>query len=149
MHGHWTGLPEDFDESEWFGFIYEITNNLTGRKYIGKKQLHSYRRKKIKGRKNRKRVVKDSDWRTYTGSCQELNEDIESLGKEKFSFVVLQLCKTKGELTYAEVECQVKRNVLTETMESGDRLYYNGNILNRFFPRSISDLSRSTDHTQQ
>lgn len=146
MHGHWCKFPDDFDESEWFGFIYEITNTVTGRKYIGKKQLHSYRRKKIKGRKNRKRVVKDSDWRTYTGSCDELNEDIKNTGKEKFSFDILRLCKTKGELTYSEVEFQIKRNVLTETMENGDRLYYNGNILNRFFPQSASALLREEKH---
>jgi len=142
MYGHWTGIPDIFDESEWFGFIYEITNVDTGKKYIGKKQFHSYTRKKVKGRTNRKRVVKESNWKKYTGSCDELNQDIERLGKEKFSFEVLRLCKTKGELTYSEVEIQIKRNVLTETMENGDRLYYNGNIMNRFFPQSASALLR-------
>jgi len=133
VNGHWTNLPEDFIPSEWWGFVYCITRNDTGRKYIGKKQLNSYTRKKVKGRKNRKRVVKESNWKEYTGSCDELNKEIEELGKEKFTFEVLKLCKTKGELTFSEVEYQIKNNVLTESLEDGSRAYYNSNIMNRWF----------------
>ena len=63
MNGHWTNLPDDFDPDEWFGFVYLITHKESGIKYIGKKQIHSYTRKKVKGRKNRKRVVKEAKWR--------------------------------------------------------------------------------------
>tara|TARA_Y100000310_G_scaffold133273_1_gene132179 strand:- start:1468 stop:1908 length:441 start_codon:yes stop_codon:yes gene_type:complete len=135
-YGHWNNLPDNFDPSDWFGFVYCITRNDTQRKYIGKKQIHSYRRKKVKGRKNRKKVITEAKWRTYTGSCDELNEEIETLGKDKFTFEVLKLCKTKGELTYSEVEYQIKRDVLTSLLEDGSKEYYNSNIMSRWFSSS-------------
>ena len=141
MYGHWNNLPDDFNIDEWFGFVYLITHIESNRKYIGKKQLHSYTRKKVAGRKNRKRVVKESKWKEYTGSCAELNEDIKQLGKYQFSFEVLKLCKTRGELTFSEVEYQFKRDVLSECLETGTRSYYNANIMNRWFPQPSSDPS--------
>ena len=135
MFGHWENLPVDFEPDRWFGFVYQITHRETGRKYIGKKQLHQYTRKKVAGRKNRKRVVKESKWKSYTGSCDELNQDIEEYGKENFKFEVLKLCKTRGELTFSEVEYQIKNDVLSECMDNGDRAYYNSNIMNRWFAR--------------
>ena len=135
-YGHWNNLPTDFEPSNWFGFVYRITRKDTGRKYIGKKQIHSYRRKKVKGRKNRKRVITEAKWREYTGSCDELNLEIKTLGKEKFSFEVLKLCKTKGELTFSEVEYQIKNDVLTSLLEDGSREYYNSNIMSRWFSKS-------------
>ncbi len=135
-YGHWNNLPDTFDPADWFGFVYCITRKDTKRKYIGKKQIHSYRRKKVKGRKNRKKVITEAKWRTYTGSCDELNEEIKTLGKDKFTFEVLKLCKTKGELTYSEVEYQIKRDVLTSLLEDGSKEYYNSNIMSRWFSSS-------------
>jgi hypothetical protein len=135
MYGHWNNLPEDFDPNHWFGFVYLITNTENQKKYIGKKQIHSYRRKKIKGRKNRKRTITESKWRDYTGSCDDLNDDIALLGKNTFTFEVLHLCKTKGELTYSEVEYQIKLNVLSAQL-NGEKEYYNSNIMSRWFSSS-------------
>ena len=132
-NGHWNNLPNDFDPDDWFGFVYQITNKETGRMYIGKKQIHSYRRKKVKGRKNRKRVTSESKWKEYTGSCEELNLEIKNTGKEKFTFEVLKLCKTRGELTFSEVEYQIKNDVLTLLLEDGTRAFYNSNIMSRWF----------------
>ena len=79
--GHWkpnyNQLGESFDPSTFFGFVYKITRRDTGRSYIGKKQLIFTERRKVKGRVNRKHVKKESDWKTYTGSCEELNTEIE------------------------------------------------------------------------
>ena len=122
--GHWK-FDKDFDPDEWFGFIYRIVDLTTGREYIGKKQFHSYTRKVIKGRKNRKKVTKESNWKEYTGSSTELNEQIELKGKESFDFFIESLHKTKGSLYYAEVEKHIKENVLRERMENGERKYYN------------------------
>ena len=48
--GHWE--PDlDFSIDDYFGFVYKITNIQTQRSYIGRKQFHSYTRKKIKERK--------------------------------------------------------------------------------------------------
>ena len=121
-------IPEGY-----FGFVYLITNKITGRKYIGKKQFNSYRSKKVKDKKRRKRYILESDWKYYWGSCEELLEDIKELGEDNFSREILRLCKTKRDLTYSEVELQIKADVLTALDEKGHRLYYNSNIMSRWF----------------
>ena len=62
------------------GFVYLITNTTNDKKYIGKK-LAQFKRSKppLKGRKNKRRTLVESDWRDYYGSSDELNEDIEKL----------------------------------------------------------------------
>lgn len=117
-------LPEDC-----VGFVYLITNNLTGRKYIGKKLAKfsrtTYKMVKLKnGKKKRKKIRGkiDSDWQTYYGSSPELSKDIEALGVENFSREILFYCKSKSECSYIEAREQFARRVL----ESND--YYNGHI---------------------
>jgi len=68
-NGHWQ-YPIEIDAQEWFGFVYRIIELNTGREYIGKKQLKMYTKKKIKDRKNRKTVIKESAWRKYTVAPQ-------------------------------------------------------------------------------
>ena len=86
------------------------------------------RRIKITGRKNRKIKKFESDWKIYTGSSKCLNLDIEIYGKENFEFIIESLHMTKASLSYAEVEKQVKENVLREKMEDGTNKYYNKQI---------------------
>jgi hypothetical protein len=119
-HGHW--ICEKF-EPESFGFIYLITNIKNNRKYIGKKQLQFKKSRRLKSRKNRKVSYSESDWKTYTGSCRELNEDIEKYGKENFTFQILKFCKSKWELGYEEIKLQIENEVIK------NKQYYNG-ILN-------------------
>ena len=135
--GHWNPnlnqLGEDFDPMNFFGFIYRITHKVSGRSYIGKKQLVFTERRKVKGRTNRKHVKKESDWKTYTGSCIELNEEIEKFGKEAFDFEILKFCHNKRDLGYTETKFQFVENVLEEKFSNGERKYYNSNIMNRWF----------------
>ena len=128
-------MNEDIQPTDYFGFVYRITQKETGRSYIGKKQLIFTRRKKVKGRINRKHVKKESDWKEYTGSCDELNQEIKTLGKERFDFEILKFCKTKSELGYTETEYQFKEDVLTSIFPDGERKYYNSNIMNRWFAK--------------
>jgi hypothetical protein len=117
-------LPEDC-----VGFVYLITNNISGRKYIGKKLAKfsktSYRVVKLKnGNKKRKRIKSkiDSDWQLYYGSNDQLNQDIQALGADNFTREILFYCRSKAECSYVEAREQFNHRVL----ESDD--YYNGQI---------------------
>ena len=117
-------LPENC-----IGFVYLITNTISGRKYVGKKlskfSKTSYKVVKLKnGKKKRKRIKSkvDSDWQIYYGSNVELNKDVETLGVDKFTREILYYCKSKAECSYVEAREQFNRKVL-ETTD-----YYNGQI---------------------
>jgi len=122
--GHWI-LNESVEiTEETFGFIYEITNTVTNKKYIGKKQCHSrIKRKPLKGKKRNRIDSKESDWKTYTSSSNELIEDIKKHGKDKFIFKILRTCDSKWALAYFEAKEQMEKDVLFR------KDYYNG-ILN-------------------
>jgi len=127
----WTylGNPIETLPDECIGFVYIITNVISGKKYIGKK-LGKFSKIKYKThvQKNGKKVKKkiksliDSDWQDYFGSSDNLHKDIELLGKENFTREILYFCKTKAELSYLEAKEQFDRRVL----ETDD--YYNGII---------------------
>lgn len=120
-------LPEDC-----IGFVYLITNTVSGRMYIGKK-LAKFSKTTTKtvvlknGTKKKKKIKSkiDSDWQEYYGSSNELNKDVETFGKENFLREILFFCKSKAECSYIEAREQFTRRVL----ESDD--YYNNNIMIR------------------
>lgn len=126
-YGHWHA-PWEFDPEEWYGFIYRVTNKENGMQYIGRKFFFSRTRKKVKGRKNRKVIMKESDWRTYTTSSKRINAEILERGKEIFEFEIIELCKTRGDLTYREAETQWAEKVLEAQLPDGSRKYYNNAI---------------------
>ena len=100
--------PEEFQ-----GFVYQITELDTGKKYIGKKFF--WRPKTLPITKTRKRRVKtrvESDWRNYYGSSQEVKLLVEEKGREKFKREILRLCETKGECSYYEAKLQFEKDVL-------------------------------------
>ena len=117
-------LPEDC-----VGFVYLITNIITGKKYIGKK-LAKFAKTTTKtvtlknGTKKKKKIRSkvDSDWREYYGSSDALTKDIDTLGKDNFKREILFYCKSKAECSYIEAREQFTHKVL----ESHD--YYNGHI---------------------
>ena len=117
-------LPEDC-----VGFVYLITNTVSGRKYIGKKLAKfsktTYRVIKLKnGNKKRKKIRSkiDSDWQTYYGSNDELNQDIHALGSDKFTREILYYCTSKSQCSYIEAREQFRHQVLESDA------YYNGQI---------------------
>ena len=128
-------LPEDC-----VGFVYLITNKLSGRKYIGKKLAKfsktSYKVVKLKnGNKKRKRIKSkiDSDWQLYYGSNDQLNKDIETLGVDNFTREILFYCTSKAACSYVEAREQFNHKVL----ESDD--YYNGQIVCRIHGSHIKN----------
>ena len=85
-------IPDEYE-----GFVYLITNTTTGQKYVGKK-LAKFKTTKppLKGKKNKRRGTKESDWRTYWGSSDRLNADVAELGGDKFTREILYLCKVEA-----------------------------------------------------
>ena len=81
----------------------------------------------------KRRVKKESDWKKYYGSCPELKEDIERLGRQNFSRTILSLHKTPGKTNFEETKQLFLNGVLTESLDTGGPAYYNGNILSRYF----------------
>ena len=117
---------------DYVGFVYQITNQITNRKYIGKKNFYFSKTKQVKGKKKRFKV--ESDWQDYYGSNKELAADVVELGKENFKREILKLCNSKGEFGYYEAKYQFDKNVL----ESDE--YYNTWIMVRVHKKHLTFL---------
>jgi hypothetical protein len=128
-----------FDFTEYYGYIYMTVHTKTGRSYIGKKAFQHTTNKKL-GKKElaeipvtrgkrptKKQVIKESDWRTYYGSANE----IKLLPKDEMKRYVIMLCKTKKQLTYCETKYLFQYNVLED-----DR-FINDNILGKFYRKDL------------
>jgi hypothetical protein len=140
----WTyqGLPVEELPEDCVGFVYLITNCISGRKYIGKKLAKfaktTYKVVKLKnGTKKKKRIRSkiDSDWQTYYGSNEELNKDVAALGADQFTREIMYYCRSKAECSYIEAREQFTHKVL----ESQD--YYNGQISVRVHGSHIKKLN--------
>ena len=101
------------------GYVYSIENLVTCRKYIGKKNFYFAATKQVKGKK--KRYKKESDWKTYYSSSEELKEDVLKLGTEFFKRDILRICYNKAEFSYYEAKYQFDCDCILKPKE-----YYNG-----------------------
>ena len=111
-------LPENCE-----GFVYLITNLTNDKKYVGKKLARfKVTKPPLKGKKNKRRSTKESDWRTYWGSSDWLIEDVKELGEDQFTREILYYCQSRGMLSYLEAKEQFDREVLLSDE------YYNGII---------------------
>lgn len=111
-------LPDDCE-----AFVYIITNKKNDMKYVGKK-LAKFKTTKppLKGKKNKRRGFKESDWKTYWGSSDHLKADVEKYGEENFIREILHMCPSRGISSYLEAKEQFDREVLLSDE------YYNGII---------------------
>ena len=122
-----------------YGFVYQTTHLPTNKKYIGKKSL-IYNLKKKLGKKEKalwegkgrppvyKRVLKESDWKTYYGS----HSFIKDANEEDLTREILEIAYHKKELTYIECKYQFTLGVLES------KSYLNDNILGKFFDRDFA-----------
>lgn len=133
-----------------YGFIYQVTHLPTNRKYIGKKVLYFERNVKL-GKKElqalkeerkskgiggrtpaKKKVVKESDWKTYYGSQTEIKELVNNGKESDFKREILKFVDNKKHLTY--YEC--KYLFIYEVLENNEE-YINDNILAKFYSKDF------------
>jgi len=122
---------DDFPETA-VGFVYEITNKATGRKYIGKKILHSAKKKVVNGKNKRYKV--ESDWQKYFGSSEEVKSDLKLFGKQNFERRIIEICFSKSHMSYSETKEIFMRDALLK--ES----YYNSWLTARINKKNLKGL---------
>lgn len=116
-------------ENKHAGFVYIITNEKNGKKYIGKKLFFTKRGKKLV----------HSNWNNYFGSSKQLLADVEKYGKENFTRTIIRLCTTKLEMSFVEAKLQFDNDVLF------DDDFYNGIIHCRIrASKSLHDAIKGT-----
>lgn len=116
------------------GFVYLITNLVTGRLYVGKKTaVKKITRPPLKGRRLKRHSTQESDWRDYWGSSQSLQADIDQLGHDHFRREILHFCRSRSECNYLEAREQFDRRVLESD------LYYNNQIMVRIHGSHIQN----------
>jgi hypothetical protein len=98
---------------------------------LGKKELANL--PTARGKKpSKKKVTKESDWKIYYGSAQEVKDLLKVTPKDKIIRSVLHICKTKKELTYYECKYLFQYSVLEPESK-----YINDNILGKFFRKDF------------
>lgn len=117
------------------GFVYVITDASNNKKYCGKKLLLSKRKlAPLRGQKRKRLKIVQSDWPTYYGSSEKVNEEV-ALRVNDFHREILVFAKTKGTLNYMEAKYQFEHEVLLRRSE-----YYNGIINCRINSSHLKEL---------
>jgi hypothetical protein len=120
------------------GFVYEITQLTTGRKYIGKKSLYTHRTlPPLKGEKKKRKIIKESDWQKYYGSQTDLKQLVKA-NTQDFYREILEFAYTKKTLTYLENKFLFTRGVI----EPGSN-YFNSNIESRYFRKDFHETDKN------
>jgi hypothetical protein len=134
--------PFDSDMIEdYIGFVYEVYDKEAKMKYIGKKKFWSkVTRPPLKGKKNKRRSVKESDWKSYYGSSEEVKQLVENTGEWRFKRKILRLCKSLGEMSYYEMKEQLDNDVLLKPDE-----YYNAFVGGKIHRRHLGHLIKKSD----
>ena len=139
---------EDMPEGT-YGFIYHVTHLPTKKKYIGKKVLFFERNVKLGKRElealkeerkaagiggrvpQKKKVVKESDWKEYYGSQEDIKKLVRSSKPEDWTREILDFVPTKKLLTYYEI----KHIFINDALEDPD--FLNDNILGKFYQKDF------------
>lgn len=129
----------NFNINDWYGYIYITFDTRTGRQYLGKKNFFHSQNKKL-GKKElaaipvtrgkrptKKLIIKESDWKTYYGSAEEIKKS----SKEHYKRYLVRLCKSSKELTYYETKYQFVYEVL-----ENDK-WINDNVLGKFYRKDL------------
>jgi Zn/Cd-binding protein ZinT len=117
------------------GFVYKISNMLTGQEYIGRKYIWRvhYEQMVLNGENKQVLTRTLSNWPDYWSSCNALLADVELYGKESFIREILSWHKTRSHTDYAEIVAQFQNDVLHAKLPNGKQRFYNKNIMNKWF----------------
>lgn len=125
----WENIPENIDDYLGFVYLIEIVNipedypKDKPTKYLGKKIFWSNTKlKPLKGKTRSRRVMKESDWKKYYGSSNDLKEILKKYGPDIFKRTILHCCETKWTMSYLETLEQMRHGVLF------DDSFFNGII---------------------
>lgn len=111
--GHWRlreglTLPPDFQDNPPLGFIYKVTDKVNKKWYFGqKKMITTVSRPPLKGKVRKRKVIKQTDWKTYTTSCNTLKFEISQRPKQEFDFEILHFVDSKWMMDYIELWYQI------------------------------------------
>ena len=119
--------------TDTFGFVYLVTHTPSGKKYLGKKQLIANRTlPPLKGQKKKRKIQKESDWKTYYGSQTEVKQLVkESQDMLEFVREIRIFVSTKKLLGYYENKLLYAYDVL----ENDE--YLNNNISGKYFRKDF------------
>lgn len=118
---------------ETFGFVYKISHIPTLKEYIGKKQLISNRTlPALKGTKRKRKVQKESDWKTYYGSNEVIKQLIKEGRESEFTREILEFAYSPKHLTYLETRYLFYYRVLEYP-----NVFLNDSILGKFYRKDI------------
>ncbi len=128
-----TEIPEGIQ-----GFVYLIEDTINGKFYLGKKNFLLMRTKQVN--KKKKKIKVESDWQTYYGSNEELQNIVAANDPEKFTRTILRLCKTRSEMSYWETKLQFHYDVLLKPEK-----WYNSWISCKINRKQISKIVPEDD----
>ena len=132
------------DIGDFYGFVYRITNLVTGHDYVGRKYFKTIQKlKPLKGFKRKRKSVKETNWKEYWGSSNRLTTDIEELGLENFKREIICLCESRGDTNYMEAKIQFDEEVLLNPEN------YNGIIAVKIGVGSVKNLSEKYVQTRK
>jgi len=134
----WVNESKQEITPEHYGFVYEIINLKTGRRYIGRKYFTRAATKTVKGKK--KKIRAESNWVSYYGSNKTLLEDVKQEGKDQFVRKIIHLCRSRSECSYYESKEIFQRDALI------DPDYYNEWVSCRIQSSHILAKANKTDH---
>lgn len=98
----YTGEPLEEPPEGMIGFVYMITNLISGRRYIGRKNFWTTKTTQKKGKKTKHKV--ETDWKYYYSSSDELQADVLKLGTGNFKREILYLASMKSTMNYMETK---------------------------------------------
>lgn len=130
------GQPIDEIPAGHDTFVYLFTNKITGKQYIGYKTATSNVTKVVAGKK--RRTKKDSDWRVYYSSSQDVLHDVGYYGRGNFVREILAFTVNKSIGKYLEAYYQFTKNVLTTDKDR----YYNGIVNLRINQAGLSKIDK-------